>query len=232
MPIEIRASQVGQFLSCQRAFYYNSILGLKDVKSKASDRGDKLHKLFADRAKRGEKPLKIIPSAYSYLSVENTVRIKFKNIILRGTVDLLAIDTRNNELVIIDYKTCNMDTFRRRVDLEGFIEYDSQLLTYVALTLGSVEALTEYKPGIRVAHCYVERGSGKGLLYREGKPDLQTRTLHYSRLHNIADYFDIGEQAFTKAMATKNSAICSKYGGCPFLKTCMLSPNQSAKPGF
>lgn len=216
----VSASQISTYLSCQRQWYWNKIIGLPSPQKPSAALGEAVHTSI-EKYLDGESTLHpvAVPGkakldelrALRPLIETKMQRPLSNGLTFVGRIDVLAPE----QALVVDHKTTSSLQYAKS---EEELQRDPQMLAYAYEVLARTDADT-----VRVAHnVLLTRGSGHR--YTEAELSRAEILSGWKRLEAVTDAMKATALVPSPTEVPATWSACSAYGGCPYREQC-----QSAK---
>lgn len=230
----VSASQVDNFLSCQRKWYIESILGIRPPQKPSAALGEAVHAANEAYVVSGKKPdpateagrialagLHLLPPPGSVFSELEIAKSHVKNFTLAG-ISVLGfidqLDIRDNPPTVTDYKTTS--NLKYALD-EQALTTNPQIIIYSQFTREYLKSMGMPDPEIvRAGHIvYLTRGKP---VVKQTLVDLSQKQIDatWQQLAGVVTEMKSVSGLPAPGKVRTNRSACDKYGGCPHRERC------------
>ncbi len=222
----VSASQIKTFKDCPRKWYYQKILGIPTPSTASTDLGKQVHSIieayFKDlteipKSLIGEianKGLPFLPAPSKSIEIEvgihESMPIKNTPVPIMGFIDML--ERGDGFIRIIDHKTTGSKRYMKTA-LE--LKFDAQMVIYAQSVFDNF-----FIDEIELVHIYY----GTKEPYWADKISVKIERKECLQVfESILDTIKEMKESSTKEIEDipRNTESCFKFGGCPFLDTCI-----------
>lgn len=230
--IHVSASQAKNFLSCERKWFYESILGIRPPPSKAQEIGIALHKEleeyfrfqkdWSELSRLAQLGLPHLPERGPLLLVEQALeepRLAAADVRWVGYADL--VDPREGKLAVVDHKTTSdLAWMMTPEDLSR----DVQMVAYAQWAVGRFGP--PRSGHVEVKHVYYRTRSGAAAVPVRSRIEVDTLPSLWENLNTVVSRMKTVAVSDTVEEVQPNWKSCDKFGGCPHRAVC---PGSSAE---
>lgn len=240
----ISPSQIETFLSCERKWWLNKILGLPIPQHPSAALGEKVHKGQEDYLETGDEaavhalakgtlPIlrelrerKLAGSVFMERSLKRQLR---NGLGMAGRIDIL--DMTERPTLVLDWKTTGNVAYAKT---EEELKSNVQMLTYAyEATVLDIErnGVPKERHGVDVAHVYISTKGTTAPFVRRAHIPLDDIHAGWRRIQDISDRMLATSKTADPVEVKPNLNACNAFGGCPFRDRCKaLQQTQPAAP--
>ena len=236
----VSASQIDTFRDCQRKWGWDKLEGIPRKPNAQAEAGTKVHEVLEayletgklslddDYGKIAQAGLKFLPDpGIDKKHIEEWFEFEVEGILYRGKIDL-HMPPEDNQSYVLDHKTTSDFKWVKPAEVLG---EDVQQVLY-----GFVSMAMEGTDKAVMRWVYYRRTPKKPksmkvelVIGREETEERFGRVVHARALQMR----DIARDYHAEKLRVKdlppNAQVCSKYGGCDFVKNCGLTAREMAR---
>lgn len=222
----VSASQAKNFLSCERKWFYESILGIRPPPSKAQEVGIALHKElegyfrfqkdWSELSRLAQLGLPHLPERGPLLLVEQALeepRLVAADVRWVGYADL--VDPRDGKLSVVDHKTTSdLAWMMTPEDLSR----DVQMVAYAQWAVGRFGP--PRSGHVEVKHVYYRTRGGAAAVFVRSRIEVDTLPSLWENLNTVVSRMKTVAVSDTVEEVKPTWKSCDKFGGCPHRAVC------------
>lgn len=239
----ISPSQIETFLSCERKWWLNKILGLPIPQHPSAALGEHVHKgqetylETGDEAAvhalaKGTLPIlrelrerKLAGSVFMERSLKRQLR---NGLGMAGRIDIL--DMTERPTLVLDWKTTGNVAYAKT---EEELKSNVQMLTYAyEATVLDIErnGVPKERHGVDVAHVYISTKGTTAPFVRRTHIPLDDIHAGWRRIQDTSDRMLATSKLTTPDDVKPNLNACNAFGGCSFRERCKALQKTNTQP--